>query len=68
MSKGMKPLDWVALVLVLAGALNWGLVGLFKLNLVQTLLTSAGVPWLERIVYIVVGVAGGYSVYSLAKN
>lgn len=46
-------LSWV---LVIVGALNWGLVGLFKFNLVMALFGS--VPTLERIVYILVGIAG----------
>ncbi len=42
--------------LVIVGALNWGLVGAFKWNLVTALLGS--VPTLERIVYVLVGLAG----------
>lgn len=46
----------VSLVLVIIGALNWGLVGVFKFNLVTALL--GGVPTLERAVYVLVGLAG----------
>ena len=53
----------VAHVLVLAGGLNWGLIGLFDLNLVQTLLGS--LPSVERLVYILIG-AG--TVYALASH
>lgn len=44
-----------ALALVLIGALNWGLIGLFKLNLVMYLF----VGWRpgERVVYVLVGLA-----------
>lgn len=45
----------VAVVLVLAGALNWGLVGLFNFNLVNTLF--GGWPMVERVIYVLVGVA-----------
>jgi len=45
----------VAGVLVLVGALNWGLVGAFKFNLVTALLGS--MPTLERVVYVLVGLA-----------
>jgi uncharacterized membrane protein YuzA (DUF378 family) len=45
----------VAWVLVLVGALNWGLVGLFQWNLVAALV--GGWPMLERLVYILVGAA-----------
>ena len=45
----------IGMGLVLVGALNWGLVGLFKFNLVMAILGS--VPVLERIVYVLVGLA-----------
>jgi len=38
---------------VIVGGLNWGLVGLFKFNLVNAIL--GGVPTVERIVYFLVG-------------
>jgi uncharacterized membrane protein YuzA (DUF378 family) len=41
-------------ILVLVGALNWGLIGAFNVNLVDTIIPSAT---LERIVYILVGVS-----------
>ncbi|MBU0536622.1 MAG: DUF378 domain-containing protein, partial [Nanoarchaeota archaeon] len=34
----LEVLDWIALVLVIVGGLNWGLVGLLNLDLVQTIL------------------------------
>jgi uncharacterized protein len=49
----MKAVHMVAFLLVVVGALNWGLVGLFNFNLVAMLLGS--MPMLERIVYILVG-------------
>ncbi len=45
----------IAKILVIIGALNWGLVGVFDFNLVKAILGS--VSWLERLVYILVGVA-----------
>jgi uncharacterized protein len=52
----MKKFDVLAAVLVVVGALNWGLVGLFKFDLVATLLgdSTAG----ARLVYTLVGLAG----------
>lgn len=52
----------VAWWLVLIGALNWLLMGLFSLNLVEELLTWLDVPgeMLTRAVYILVGIAGVY--------
>jgi uncharacterized protein len=51
----MKTLYWIALALVLIGALNWGLVGLFNFNLVAALLGEGSA--LSRIVYILVGIS-----------
>lgn len=53
----MKPLDWVAMVLVIVGALNWGLVGAFDFNLVAALL---GDTIFASIVYGLVGLSGLY--------
>lgn len=65
MAKGMKPIDWVALVLVVVGAINWGLVGAFGWNLVEKI---AGVGSIvARIIYDVIGIAGLYSIYALYK-
>lgn len=54
----MKLVHMVAFVLVVVGALNWGLVGLLQVNLVHQLLMS--VPALESLVYVLVGVSGVY--------
>lgn len=54
----MSPLDQVALVLVVVGALNWGLIGIFDWNLVSWLFAFSAV--VERVVYILVGLAAVY--------
>lgn len=51
--KGMCTLHKAAMVLMWVGALNWGLVGALKVNLVNMLL--GGMPVVERIVYVLVG-------------
>lgn len=43
-------------LLVIVGAVNWGLVGAFNMNLVHSLFGTA--PMIEKYVYIAVGVAG----------
>lgn len=48
-----KTLHMVAFTLVLVGALNWGLIGLFNFNLVTTLLGS--MPSAVMIVYVLIG-------------
>lgn len=54
----MKNVKCIAVVLACVWAINWGLVGAFDFNLVNAILGS--IPMLERIVYILVGLAGVY--------
>lgn len=61
-----SALDWIALILVIIGAVNWGLVGAFKLDLVAAILGS--IPLLATIVYILVGLAGLYTIYYIVKK
>jgi uncharacterized membrane protein YuzA (DUF378 family) len=53
----MKPLHRIALVLVVVGAVNWGLVGLFQFDLVAALLGGQSAA-LSRVVYGLVGLSG----------
>lgn len=50
----MKGLHMVAFILVVIGALNWGLVGFFGFNLVEWALGSGGVA---RVIYALVGIS-----------
>lgn len=59
----MKGLHMVAYVLLWVGGVNWGLLGVFGFDLVNALLGTA--PALERLVYILVGVA---TVYVIATH
>jgi uncharacterized membrane protein YuzA (DUF378 family) len=52
-----RTIEWVALILVVVGAINWGLVGLLQFDLVAALFGGQDAP-LSRIVYALVGVAG----------
>lgn len=62
----MKELDWVVNTLVTVGALNWGLVGAFKLDLVQTILGTS--PALVQLVYVLVGLGGLYQLYKMTTK
>lgn len=53
-----KGFDYTALTLVIVGAINWGLIGIFKLDLVNLLFGN--MSWISRIIYILVGLAGLY--------
>ncbi len=61
----VNSLDYVALVLIIIGALNWGLVGLFGFNLIDTIFGAGSI--LARIIYIIVGLAGLYTLYLISK-
>ncbi len=61
-----KLVEKVALVLVLVGAVNWGLVGLLGLNVVG--MVAGAVPLLEKGVYILVGAAGLSMIYGEVRN
>jgi len=61
----LNTLDWVALVLVIVGGLNWVLVGLFSFDLVAAIFGSMSI--LARIVYILVGLSAIYILASLGK-
>lgn len=56
----MKALNAIALTLVIVGCINWGLVGLFGFNLVDTLFGE--LSFLTKLIYIVVGIAGIWSI------
>ena len=52
----MKVVDKIALVLIIIGAINWGLIGLFNFNLVDSIFGSMSV--VSRIIYALVGISG----------
>ena len=62
----MKILDKTALVLVIIGAINWGLIGLFKFDLVATLFGNMSA--LSRIVYSLVGISGLWTIKTLFSD
>ena len=54
--KNLKPKQKICLVFTIIGALNWGLIGLFDLNLVYSLFKFS--EMLQNIIYIIVGICG----------
>lgn len=52
----MKIIDTIALVLIIIGAINWGLIGLFNFNLVDAIFGTMSI--ISRIIYILVGISG----------
>ena len=55
---GNKYLDGTALTIVIIGAVNWLLIGLFRIDLVAFLFGD--MSWFSRIVYAIVGLCGLY--------
>jgi uncharacterized protein len=62
----MNGLSWVTRILVVVGALNWGLVGAFNFNLVDTIFGS--LPTIAMIIYILVGLSGLWELIALFKK
>ena len=64
----MKVLYYIALTLVIIGAINWLLIGLFNFDLVATIFGAMSV--MSRIIYVLVGIAGLISIglYSKVNN
>lgn len=60
-------MDTIALILSIVGCLNWGLVGLFRFDLVAWLFGGAG-SLFSRLVYIIVGLAGLWSITFLFRR
>ncbi len=52
----MKVIDTIALVLIIVGAIVWGLIGLFEFNIVDAIFGEMSV--LSRIIYSLVGLSG----------
>jgi uncharacterized membrane protein YuzA (DUF378 family) len=61
----MSALDWIAMALMIIGSINWGLVGLFNVNLVASLFGEQSL--ISRIIYVAVGIAALYSLYLSSK-
>ena len=56
----MKVIDKIALILVIIGAINWGLIGIFNFNLVDSIFGTMSI--VSRIIYILVGISGLWAI------
>ncbi len=59
----LSGMDWVVWILLFVGGLNWGLVGAFDYNLVDSIFGVDSV--LRKLVYILVGLAALWSLFSM---
>ena len=60
----MKVIDTIALVLIIIGAINWGLIGFFDFDLVATIFGTM----FSRIIYALVGISGLWGIKLLFNN
>ncbi|HEY3364444.1 MAG TPA: DUF378 domain-containing protein [Symbiobacteriaceae bacterium] len=63
----MNGLTWLAQLLVIIGALNWGLIGFFRFDLVAALF-GGPTAFLSRVVYSLIGIAGLIAISLLVRT
>lgn len=56
-----QRLKQISLIILIVAGLNWGLVGLFRVDIVTAIF---GFNWFSRLIYILIGVAAGYLCYA----
>ena len=64
--KNLNAFDWLTLVLLIVGGLNWGMISVFNIDLVSSLygvMTMA-----SRIIYGLVGLSAVYTMYILSTK
>ena len=60
-----KGIDYTLLALVIIGAVNWGLIGFFRFDLVSFIFGE--MSWISRIVYALVGISGLYLISAFGR-
>ncbi|AYM76748.1 DUF378 domain-containing protein [Janthinobacterium agaricidamnosum] len=60
-AKRLNVVDWISMILLIVGGLNWALVGLFDIDIVARILGAMTAA--SRGVYVLVGLAALYSIY-----
>ena len=61
----MKNLDKIVVLLILLGGINWGLIGLFDFDLIEYVFAKV---WMDRLLYILIGLSALYKVINLKKK
>lgn len=61
----LNTLDWVSLILVIIGGINWGLIGAFQFDVVSVIFGKTYM--LARLVYLLVGLASLYLIFTTLK-
>ena len=65
MHMNTKGIDYTLLALVIIGAVNWGLIGFFRFDLVSFIFGE--MSWISRIVYALVGISGLYLISAFGR-
>lgn len=65
MIRHLNIYDWISIILLIIGGLNWGAIAL-NVNLVRTIVHN--IEWLERLIYILVGLSSIWVIIFLAKG
>jgi len=61
--KKLSTVDWIVLILVIIGGLNWGLIGVFDYDLVASIFGDMSA--LSRIIYDLVGLSAVYLIFAV---
>ena len=67
MAKGVITLKKLILIIMIIGGINWGLIGFFNYNLVDSIF-GANLEIVSRIIYAIVGLASLWGITFLFKN
>lgn len=61
-----KTIDLIALILLIIGGINWGLVGAFDFNVVQAIFGSIQI--VADIIYVLIGISAIYGIFAFFKE
>lgn len=64
--KNLNVVDWVFLVLLIIGGINWGLIGFLNFDLVSSVFGD--MTTISRGIYAIVGISALYSIYTLSTK
>lgn len=64
--KHLNVFDWVALILLMVGGVNWGMIGVFNVDLVSMIFGVMSI--LSRAIYVLVGVSALYTIVILSTK
>lgn len=62
----LTKIGWIALILVLIGGLNWGLVGFFNVNVIAAIFGKTST--IARIIYAIIGICSLYIIFNFQNK